>query len=650
MTIASPKATLPALSPHLRFALLCAAFLLAALGMQPFLGSFCTATATQAGGALALAGVPAAVQGSLLCVGGSAVRIVPECTPLYPLLLYAAFVLANPATPGRTVAGLAAGAAVIGAANLARISLLALAASWLSAPFFEVLHVYLGQVAMLLLVVGCALLWRGEEPRAVSFLLRALCLASLMFLPWLALSRPYLTCIDRLVALLFSMFYPGYRLETPLPFLVYNHPFAVPLYLSLLAAGWREGWTRGIAAAAAGAAVIALWHALFRVTHVVWTALGVSGMAPVHEAVYLAGQFLLPFFLWLKLGRGEHAAVRKGRWGQAALGSVALLILFPSGRAEAGNPLLAIRSTGRGGFALQGENLNRVTEAEVRIDYQSSSDATPQVSGAGLGARANLAVQAGTPGTVTLRFKAATPMSGHVLLATAQIDGTVTFLTAWFRNDRGESDTPETSIANPTDEEAAAQAKRRQPRLPSAAPLPMGSATTASSTPPPAAAVAVPHAASPPAPEALPTSVVARRPSVRDLLAVYTGERSVAALARLFVRDDDTFVQDPPVLLSDGTATLKLTVRNAGASPRFVIAHGNCTGIRAGEEGSWILEILPEKGTLDASVAVLSAGGRTEFPLAVAPPLALFDRAAADEGAASYVEAANMLAAGWNER
>lgn len=649
MTTAFPKTSPSALSPHLRFALLCALFLLVALGMQPFWGPVCTATATQAGGALALAGVPAAVQGTLLCVGGSAVRIVPECTPLYPLLLYAAFVLANPATPGRTVAGLAAGATVIGAANLARISLLALAASRLPAPFFQILHVYLGQVAMLLLVVGCALMWRGDEPRALSFLLRACCLASLMFLPWLVLCRPYLACIDRLVALLFSLLYPGYRLETPLPFPVYNHPFALLLYLSLLAAGWRGGWTKGIVVAAAGVTVIALWHALFRVTHVVWTALGVRGMAPMHEAVYLIGQFLLPLFLWLTLGRGETGAVRVGsRWRSASLAALLFFLLF-AGPAHAGDPLLAIRSTGRGGFALQGENLNRVTEAEVRIDYQSSSDATPRVSGAGLGARANLAVQSGTPGTITLRFKSATPMSGHVLLATAQIDGTVTFLSAWFRNDRGESDTPETSIANPTDEESAAQAKRRQPRPPSAA-LPSGSATTASSAPPPVAAMTVPHAAPSAAPELAFPGQATRRPSMRDLLAAYTGERSLTALARLFRRDDDTFVQDPPLLLSDGTATLKLTVRNAGASPRFVIAHGNCTRIRAGEEGNWILEILPEKGTLDASVAVLSAGGRTEFPLAVAPPLALFDRAAEGEEAASYVEAANLLAAGFSER
>jgi hypothetical protein len=93
----------------------------------------------------------------------------------------------------------------------------------------------------------------------------------------------------------------------PRPLLLYNHTFAVPLFLALILAGSRKWSVNRFAATVAGCYIIAGWHALFRGTHVIWTALNVAEIEPIHQGVYLLGQFLVPFLLWLWIdGRPER--------------------------------------------------------------------------------------------------------------------------------------------------------------------------------------------------------------------------------------------------------------------------------------------------------------------------------------------------------
>jgi len=643
VTSAPPPAASPAKVPQpwLRFALLCTLFLLAALWLEPCLAPLCRATAAQVGALLVLAGLAPQVHGDLVTLSGFNVRIVTECTPLYPFLLYGALVLAQPSSLVRTLAGLLLGALVITAANDLRISLVTAAGTAVSLALFDICHVYLGQVAMLLLVLGGALVWlrwSADGPAPFPFLLRAGLWATALFVPWVAVHKSYVALLDDLVAQLFALLYPGYQLLTPRPFLIYNHTFAVPLFLALVMADSRPWTGRRLAGAGAGVCLIAGWHALFRVSHVVWTALNLPEIMPLHQAIYLLGQFLLPFLLWLLVCRSGP----KERGGRRAPFLVLMLTLCWSSTALA-EPVVSVYSNGRGGFTIKGNNLNRVTEAEVRVDYKSEEQDPAQVSGAGLGSQATVAVQADRPGSFTIRLKSSKPMSGSPQLATAQIRGTVTFLTAWLRNDKGAVETPGVLISNPTEEQLSAMAARRPVKTVSAA---AAAAVTAPArvapvavSPPPA-----PKAASPvPAPQPA-TRSFGRRKSVLELLRSYSGERTPAALARLFERRDDMFLQEPPVLLSDGSASLRLTVNmNSDRPPKFAILDGSCRSLKVGEDGAWVLEIVPARGSLTSSVAVLSEGETIEFPLAVAPPLDLFDGAGAGAGEAEYVDAANWL-------
>jgi hypothetical protein len=278
------------------------------------------------------------------------------------------------------------------------------------------------------------------------------------------------------------------------------------------------------------------------------------------------------------------------------------------------------------------------------------------VNGAGLGAQATIVVQNDTPGSITIRLKSGKPLSGHVLLATAQIQGSVTFLSAWLRDEKGMTQTPRISIKNPSDEELSAMAERRQKKTAPAAERPAVStpvyaapaAVAVESTPAssPVVAAAVKAVATD---ETSRTLAYSRRPSVLDAFHAYAGERTPAALARLFVRNDDMFRQEPPVLLTDGSSPLRLTVHvdeQAERAPQFFITGGTCSGLNRGDDGGWELEIIPERGSLAAAVTVLTGSEMIEYPLAVAPPQELFDAGRAGAGEAEYVAVANWVVGG----
>jgi exosortase/archaeosortase family protein len=102
--------------------------------------------------------VPVERMGAALYVGGASVEIVADCSPHMPYLLFAAVVLAFPATWRQRLAGIVVGAIVIHAFNtiriLALIGILVWRRSW-----FEFAHVYLWQTGTILVVFATFALW-----------------------------------------------------------------------------------------------------------------------------------------------------------------------------------------------------------------------------------------------------------------------------------------------------------------------------------------------------------------------------------------------------------------------------------------------------------------------------------------------------------
>jgi len=139
-----------------------------------------------------------------------------------------------------------------------------------------------------------------------------------------------------------------------------------------------------------------------------------------------------------------------------------------------------------------------------------------------------------------------------------------------------------------------------------------------------------------------------RRESVLDRMREFKGKKTREALAALFVRMDPAFSQEPSVLLSDGSATARVTLRvpyRKGETPTFSISGGHCVTALTTDNGLWILEILPDRGSMATSVTVLSGGTMTEYPLTVAPPLNLLDPRKVEIVEIEYAVLANEVAA-----
>lgn len=105
---------------------------------------------------------------SALYVGGTSVEIVSDCSPHMPYLIFAAVVLAFPASWRRRLLGLAAGALVIHAFNVVRILALIAVLVW-RRSWFDFAHVYLWQTGTILVVFATFALWlKSLAPRARS--------------------------------------------------------------------------------------------------------------------------------------------------------------------------------------------------------------------------------------------------------------------------------------------------------------------------------------------------------------------------------------------------------------------------------------------------------------------------------------------------
>ncbi|NMC72750.1 MAG: exosortase H, partial [Geobacteraceae bacterium] len=292
--------------PILRFSVISGAlFLMLFLLPESSFVPLTRVTAALSGWCIGLFGMQAAAAGDMITLNGFRVRIITECTALYPVAVFAAFVLAWPAPWRKRLAGLLAGGAVLTAANLVRIAVVAVVGA--AYPrFFEAFHVYLGQVAMLLLVMGLAkvwLRWVSCSPESgEGFLLRSAVLASLLFPVWLVANTHYVRMLDRLVQGLFS--WEGYSLVMEYRHAVYFQTFNVVLLAALLLAEQKLEARRKLVWIAAGAAILAAGHVLFRVGNVLLVAFGWRSALVVTSVLVIVGEYLLPVLVWLAASSG----------------------------------------------------------------------------------------------------------------------------------------------------------------------------------------------------------------------------------------------------------------------------------------------------------------------------------------------------------
>jgi hypothetical protein len=124
------------------------------------------------------------------------------------------------------------------------------------------------------------------------------------------------------------------------------------------------------------------------------------------------------------------------------------------------------------------------------------------------------------------------------------------------------------------------------------------------------------------APAAEKSSVI----SILERFKNYSGPRTPATLAALFTAPATAkVIQKPELVLSDGSSRIKVTLDATAAgdaAPSFAVIGGTLMSSKHDSTGAWVLELLPDAGTLNCTLVVLTAQGSTEFPLTTAPPLA----------------------------
>ncbi len=292
----------------LRFVLICALLLSLAVWLEPNLGPLNRATSSLVGALLELWGEAPLVRGELVTLSGFTVRIVGECTSLYATLLLVSFVLATPATWGGRLAGMTAGGALIGALNLARIVLVIRTGAF-HPSLFQAAHVFLGQVVMLAMVVGCSLAWKDRvegNPWGIGFVARCLAWGALLFIPWLMLDVAYMKLLDAVVLRLFAL--EGYRLVIPLRHTVYYQTFNLVFLGALMLAEMRIALPQRLGWMARGAVLLVAGHLLFRVGNVMLTAFGWEEGGMATGIVSTIGGYLLPVGVWLAALRSPGSA------------------------------------------------------------------------------------------------------------------------------------------------------------------------------------------------------------------------------------------------------------------------------------------------------------------------------------------------------
>jgi exosortase/archaeosortase family protein len=257
---------------------------------------------------LGVFGMPIIARGEYLFAGGLSVWVVPECTPVFMILIFAAFLFSFPAKPAKRIQGLLAGAAFLMAADILRLGLtIALGAA--KPLWFNYIHAYIGQIwSILILIAACHVwvCWCGNirKPGAAGrFLIEFAVVSSILFIVWIPLNQNYIMAGDVLLKFIFSLFSTkiifAYQHE------IYYHTINLVVFGALVFAD--DGMTRRSKTRALliGMTVLAAFHLVFRVLNVFLYGYGWTAFLSVATTIHITMQLLVPVVLWLTLGGGR---------------------------------------------------------------------------------------------------------------------------------------------------------------------------------------------------------------------------------------------------------------------------------------------------------------------------------------------------------
>ena len=340
-------------------------------------------------------------------------------------------------------------------------------------------------------------------------------------------------------------------------------------------------------------------------------------------------------------------------------------------------------SAGDGVFLLQGLGIEGAAALEIVVSYDTAALANPRVVAGPLIAGAMPVFNPNVPGTIRIVMVTLTPVRGSGVIATMTFDrkgsspGSITALAARLADINGSPIPSVASITAPP--VAASESAAASPGTDA----PSGPATSASaaSTGTPAAPIIVqspvlvvpgspsanvpetPAASRPSGQDARPSVQAEAGPSQQDRLAMartsdaaqkgkdaatgssaagksvyrqtsilerfrtYRGERTPAAFIGLFGNESMIGCrQEPPVALSDGKSVVRFVfVSSPGTrtSSDIAVMGAKLLSLKRDPDNTntWIVDLLPDRGAYQASVAVPLGELKMIYPLTVAPKI-----------------------------
>jgi hypothetical protein len=112
-------------------------------------------------------------------------------------------------------------------------------------------------------------------------------------------------------------------------------------------------------------------------------------------------------------------------------------------------------------------------------------------------------------------------------------------------------------------------------------------------------------------------------PSVLERFKDFKGEKTPKALMALFSMQDNEVKQDPPIVISNGKATVKIILKlnSKGEDNNFLLDGVSLVSLKNNEKDMWTVELLPDSKAYEATISVPRNNQLYVIPLTVAPPL-----------------------------
>lgn len=251
---------------------------------------------------LQLLGAEPVLKDVLVSLGGFHARIIGECSAVFTIALFFAFVLAYPSSPKAKTIGLLLGVPAIHLANVLRLAAVIGVGAW-ERDWFPYAHVYMGQLAMMAVVFAACITWlnlcvnqkRRDTP--LAFLARFIAFSSLPFLLWIVIHKGFVSLSDTVLAHLFSLF--GQTITTSSrQRILYDETFNLIAFFGLITASRSIDSYKKFTALATGLPFLMLTNVMLAGCAVLAIHLHWKQALPIGNGLIILNQYCLPFLLW----------------------------------------------------------------------------------------------------------------------------------------------------------------------------------------------------------------------------------------------------------------------------------------------------------------------------------------------------------------